>query len=339
MNWESEAASRLPHLLRTMLRAPVDILRRDTDGFEVDLAFSVGDWVLLFEIKGSDDIATLTRAAAQITPASRGQELGVIAVPYMGPKARAWAEANGVSWVDLSGNADIRGDGLCIVVAGNKNRYASRGRPSNPFTPRYSRVSRALLAHADRWWKQVELADEVGLPSGTVSKVIQRLDALELIERNEARELRARAPSVLLDSWAQRYRFADQAVRGYHLTARSGEEALRDLAERMTDARMRFAATGLSAAWLYTAFAGFRLNTFIVERHPVEPEALGLRPVECGANVWLVVPRDDGAFYAKVEQVTWCAHPVQVYLDLAAHPERAPEAASELRAQCLSWRA
>jgi hypothetical protein len=32
-----------------------------------------------------------------------------------------------------------------------------------------------------------------------------------------------------------------------------------------------------------------------------------------------------------------CVHPVQAYLDLAAHPERAAEAADEVRAQLLTW--
>jgi hypothetical protein len=31
-------------------------------------------------------------------------------------------------------------------------------------------------------------------------------------------------------------------------------------------------------------------------------------------------------------------HPVQAYLDLAAHPERAKEAADELRSRFMSWR-
>jgi hypothetical protein len=321
-------------MLEGWLHAPVEVLSEAPR--EVDLALRSGERTLLVEVKGSDDIATLERAAANL---ARSGGVGVVAVPYMGPKAREWATDRGVSWVDLSGNAEIRDGDLCIIVAGNSNRYSSAGRPSNAFTPRYARVSRALLAHPDRWWKQAEIADEVGLPSGTVSKVVQRLDGLELLERNDADALRARAPSLLLDSWAQRYRFADHAVRRYHLAARSGEEGLRTIAERLGDRRGRFAATGLSAAWLYTAFAGFRLNTFFVEQHPSDPEALGLRPVERGENVWLVVPRDDGVFYAASEQATWCAHPAQVYLDLAFHPERAKEAAQELRTRLLTWRA
>ncbi len=299
-----------------------------------------GDRLIVVEVKGSDDVATLERAAAQVENYIGHQKgIGIVAVPYMGPKARTWAEKAGVSWADLSGNADIRGEGLCIVVSGQKNRYASPGRPSNPFTPRFSRVSRALLKEADRWWRQADIASKVGLPSGTVSKVVQRLDALELIERNASDEIRARAPSVLLDSWVQRYRFDHHILRRYHIVARSGVEALAALAEALTLREVKFAATGLSAAWHYTAFADFRLNTFLVDQHPLEPEALGLRPVERGENVWLLVPQDEGAFYGRAQQGIWCAHPVQVYLDLLSHPERAIDAARELRHQWMTWRA
>ena len=288
MNWEREAASRLPGLLESWLRSPAEPVTAPLEAGqlqEVDFAVTVAGRLFVCEVKARDDVATLERAARHV----QGFEVGadavrLIAVPFMGPKARKWAAEHGVSWVDLSGNTDIHADSLHIVVSGEKNRYASPGRPSNPFTTRYSRVSRALLAKADRWWKQVDLAEELDLPSGTVSKVVQHLDALELLERNDDNELRARAPSLLLDSWAQRYRFGDHALRRYHVTARSGSEALQGLADRLAGQKLRWAATGLSAAWLYTAFAGFRLNTFLIEQHPADPEELGLRPVERGGR-------------------------------------------------------
>jgi hypothetical protein len=339
MDWEREAASKLPGLLGAWLLQRVQRVEDELVRPEIDLELRAGDRRFVVEVKGSDDIATLDRAAAQLARQTTEPAVGLVVVPYMGPKARDWASQNRVSWVDLSGNAEIRAPDLCIVVSGEKNRYTSRGRPSNPFTARYSRVGRALLAHADRWWKQSEIAEEVHLPTGTVSKVIQRLDSLHLLERNAHAALRARAPSLLLDSWAQRYHFEDHTIRRYHLPARSGEDALRSLSERLDGQHTRFAATGLSGAWLYNAFAGFRLNTFYVDEHPSDPESLGLRPAERGENVWLVVPHDEGVFYERAHHGTWCAHPVQVYLDLAHLPERAKEAAAELRARRLTWRA
>ncbi|MGM0578383.1 MAG: hypothetical protein ACQEXJ_21845, partial [Myxococcota bacterium] len=100
-----------------------------------------------------------------------------------------------------------------------------------------------------------------------------------------------------------------------------------------------WAATGLSAAWLWTRHADHRLVTFFTSVPVRDPESLGLRPVEKGENVWLVVPRDEGVFYAAEEiEGVRCVQPVQAYLDLLGHPERADEAASALRTDLLGWR-
>jgi hypothetical protein len=67
-------------------------------------------------------------------------------------------------------------------------------------------------------------------------------------------------------------------------------------------------------------------------------EAVGWREVTEGANLWLVLPNDKGVFQGAVEnEGILCVHPVQVYVDLKDHPERAIDAAEELRARCLAW--
>jgi len=61
-------------------------------------------------------------------------------------------------------------------------------------------------------------------------------------------------------------------------------------------------------------------------------ERLGFREGERGANLWLVIPKDEGVFQGSCERdEILCVHPLQAYLDLKAHPERAAEAAVRLR--------
>lgn len=337
MDWQSEATAHLSRVLEKWLRAPV--MAGPGPG-DVDLALQVGGRRVLVEVKGSDDIPTLSRAADRLARHARAKDLALVVVPYMGPGAQQWAAEHKVSWVDLSGNADVVDDGLFVTISGKKNRFASRGRPSNPFTPRYSRVSRALLADPYQWWRQVDLAATVHLPQGTVSKVVRQLHELGLLERNEQNALRAKSESALFESWRQRYRFTDHTLHRYHLAVRSGEAGLRRLSDELRKAQVKYAATGLSAAWLYTRHADFRLNTFYVMRPPNDPEALGLRPVESGENVWLVVPNDLTGVLYKLDpdkDGVRCVHPVQVLLDLVFQPERAPEAAESVR-ELLKWR-
>lgn len=341
--WLREAVSRLPPLLGEWLDIPREAITTELptdDG--VDLILRAPSRRLLVQVKGTDNVANLERAQAQLTayPHRSGADVEVMAVPFMGPKARAWAQDHRLSWMDLSGNADIRAGDLRIKLAGEPNKFAHSGRPSSAFTPTFSRVSRALLVDANRWWKQRELAAAVALPTGTVSKAVQRLVAEDLIAENEAGQIRARDPSLLLAAWAQRYEFRQHELRRYHAVGRSGPSILKDVAGKLADGPSRWAATGLSAAWMYTQFADFRINTFYLESFPTDPEALGLRPVDKGENVWLVVPRDEGVFYgADVGRDVRCVCPVQVYLDLLSHPERASEAATSLlRSPWLTWR-
>jgi hypothetical protein len=65
---------------------------------------------------------------------------------------------------------------------------------------------------------------------------------------------------------------------------------------------------------------------------------LGFREEARGPNVWIVIPKDEGVFQGvkQVENIS-CVHPVQVYLDLFGHPERAKEAAENIRHELLKW--
>ena len=125
-----------------------------------------------------------------------------------------------------------------------------------------------------------------------------------------------------------------------HIAARSSNEILQKIADLLLKEDIKHAATGLSGAWLYSKFAGFRIVTFYIEEQPSRDlfKFLKFREEESGSNVWFVMPKDEGVFHGskKVESIS-CAHPVQVYLDLFGHPERAMEAADDLRKKYLTW--
>ena len=89
-----------------------------------------------------------------------------------------------------------------------------------------------------------------------------------------------------------------------------------------------------------TGFAGFRLVTLYWKQAlaPEDFDEIGFRDEEPGANVLFVVPNDEGVFDgASLHEQVRCVHPVQAYLDLKAQPERAAEAAQELRKRLLAW--
>jgi len=310
-------------------------------GAEADAKIRVGERTFLVQWRSSGDAAAIGSALRQLRPCQERiskDVLVILAMPYMGEAGQRACEEAGISWLDLAGNAHLDSPGLRIHIRGHPNPFTRKGRPSSPFAPKSSRISRWLLMHPTEFVAQRKLARLTDVGEGYTSRIVRRLEEKELIERNASAEVRARDPDLLLDAWAEDYDFqANHFLRG-HVAVRSGEELLQRVPKALPGGRQQYAATGLGGAWLLTHFAAFRMVTFYVSSFPSTAALtrVGFREEERGANLWWVVPKDEGVFQgsAGIEGVP-CVHPVQVWLDLQGHPERAPEAADFLRGQCL----
>jgi hypothetical protein len=147
-------------------------------------------------------------------------------------------------------------------------------------------------------------------------------------------------PALALDAWVEAYDFWKHEVLQGHVAVRTPDELIARIAQVSKTAPRPWALTGLAAAWHLTRTAMFRQTTVLVGERPSEAwlSALGFSEEPRGANVWIVRPADAAVFQGmrRVEGVP-CVHPLQAYLDLKAHPERAAEAAAELRRQHLNW--
>lgn len=297
----------------------------------------------------------------------------VVVVPYMTEAARRACAAAGASWFDLSGNAHIVAAGLRVIVGGLPDRFRTPGRPASIFAPKSARVVRLLLEHPERVFTQREIARAAGMSEGFVSRIVARLEADKYVVRagvdgeGDGRgsgfgfgsasgagdgdgsggshrgkaPIRVRDASLLLDAWHDEYRFDKHILIAGHVAARSGDALAHLVSDVLVAAKVNHAATGLAAAWFLTHFAAFRIATFFVEAEPSSEvmKTLGFRADARGANLWFVVPNDAGVFLgADDRDEVRCVHPVQAYLDLKGHPERAPEAAEHLRAELPNWK-
>lgn len=285
--------------------------------------------------------ATAEQAKEHASRLRRKTVVPLVAVPFMGEVGRKTCEDAGVAWIDLSGNARIIAPGIRVIVEGKPNRFKTAGRPRNLFAPKSSRIIRWLLINAGKYLTQREITRATGLDEGMVSRLVARLTADEYLIRDEQGGVRAKSPELLLDAWREADEFSKHTVHRGHVAARSGDLLLRLVVDTLTERGHEHAATGLAAAWAMTRFASFRITTVYLPTDPSPEliEQLGFRADERGANLWLVVPRDPGVFQGAVDKDgIRCVHPVQVYVDLKAHPERASEAAERLRAELLTWK-
>ena len=306
-----------------------------------DALVAAGEHTFVLECKNSGSLGPVSMAVSQLFQAPRhfpGPVVPLLAVPYMGETARAYCEKNGVAWLDLSGNGRIVAPGMFYQEIGHPNRFTRPGRPESAFGPKGSRIARQLLMDLETPVRQRDLATSTGLNEGHVSRIMGKLADTGLVQRGD-NGIRVVDADLLLDAWHEEYRFGRHTVITGHVAARSGDALTRSLVTTLSEMEVPHAATGLSAAWLWTRYAGFRLATVYMADIPSDGlmADLGFREEPRGANTWLVVPNDEGVFHgaSRVDGVR-CVHPVQAYLDLKDHPERASEAADELRSQLLS---
>ncbi len=340
---EREALHRLPSILSDLLDAPKPLVSGSAGAdHRIDATvtdFADHDWV--FEVKSSSAPGVVSRAADQLfaflSKHASANAIPTLVVPYMTAAGARTARERALNWIDLSGNAHIRGDRLYISREGRPNAFPARGRPASAFAPVSARVARELLADPARWWRQKDLSTVTGLDDGRISKIVRRLDDDLLLER-QGLELRPANPDLLLDAWADAYRFDRHDIVLGHASG-GGIELARTLSERLTSLGISHALTGLPAAWLLDRFASFRLTTIYVEGDPRDAaERLELRPSPRGANVQLVGPDDPGVVAGRqeIDGVPVVAA-AQAYLDLLTLPERAREAAQHLRSEGLLW--
>ena len=67
-------------------------------------------------------------------------------------------------------------------------------------------------------------------------------------------------------------------------------------------------------------------------------EKLGFKQNERGANTWVIIPNDT-QIMSSIENLSAipCVTPIQIYLDLKGHPERASDTAKEVL-NYMPWR-
>ncbi|HVA99670.1 MAG TPA: type IV toxin-antitoxin system AbiEi family antitoxin [Acidimicrobiales bacterium] len=335
---EREVRQRLPRLLAELLDDESVIVEPAERDQRVDFVALDGRghrW--LVEVKNSGGPGQIADAAQQLRALKDKHAISLLVVPFMSSAGAEVAEREQLNWIDLSGNGHVRAADLYLWVQGRPNELRTKGRPSSPFAPKSARIARTLLLAPERWWRQKDLVHATGLDDGNVSRVVRRLEEEMLLERRGL-ELRPRDPNVLLDAWAQDYRFDGHDILTGHLSG-SGIDLSSKISGQLHGLGVHHAFTGLAAAWAFDRFAQFRLSTVYIDTDPREvAEQLGMRPDTRGANVQIVGPNDSGVFAAEADHDgIRCVAPVQIYLDLLHLPERSAEAAQHLRSLHLRW--
>lgn len=252
-------------------------------------------------------------------------------------------------WLDLCGNAYLdyhlqtnhSQKNLHIHVINRENIFLQKGRNRDLFSTKKSRIARWFLQNPHEQIRQRELAQILSLDEGFVSKSIREYIDQNYLDKNENKQLFLINPQSLLEDWEHAYHFSDHQRIVGQISSRSTEISQQRLLMFLQQHNIKYAFTGLAGAWFVSPHAQYKTISLYVDPmipHHVLSE-LGYffdddkKPLSAG-NIWILQPDDPWILDQSrlmTEQNIFYMHPIQIYLDLGAHPERAKEAKLQIR--------
>lgn len=313
------------------------VSRKAGDSWSPDLKLKVKhgrkEYLLLIEVKSSGEPRMISRAAGQISTWNNTiSGYPVLVVPFISSRGRELCKELGLGFVDLSGNAYLKFNGILIERWGKESIVKEKRVQKRLFTTKSTWIIRKILSEPKREWKFDELAEEAGVSLGMAYKAVNKLISEGFVEkkRNAISLLKA---DELLDAWAEIYKFENQSITGYYCPFKEQEKIL--LALKNVPAE-EYALTLGSAASMVAPYVRSTDVYLYVEESELIMEALNLKPVEFGGNVYLITPADEGVLFdtQKFEKLSLVSN-IQLYLDLYNYPMRGREQAEHLREQVL----
>lgn len=314
---------------------------------------------LIVHIKNSEtEVHILVEAKGRITPQTAlavcnqlartsGDAIRLLYAPVISPRVDQIAKEHGIGFVDGAGNCRIRSatGNLHIERRGLQGSKRSPQAANDPFSPKSSRIVRAMLSEPARDWRVRQLAEHVSVDVslGLVSKVKRKLIEEGFVIEWK-RRLYVRDPIGLLNAWTEKYRGPTEQIPFF--VRGDSDAAEKAVSQWCEDNSMSCRLAGFSAAWRLAPEVRYHVAQVYVEASGFASGLLnllqkyGAKRVDSGANLMLWKPFDRSALAfapdqpdpLKKEKTT---SPIQTYLDLKTLAGRGEEAADALYSRWL----
>lgn len=304
------------------------------------LRFSRDEKLLLVEIKDSGQPKIARQAVNQIRSylAKFPDSYGVYFAPYISPQSAAICKAEGIGYADLAGNCYLSFSQVYIRRDDWPNPIKQKRGLRSLYAPKAARILRVMLVMIGtrRRWRVEALAEAAGVSLGQVSNVKKRLVDREWVQ-SDADGFWLGAPKDLLQEWSKNYTYRHHAVHDFY-SLKNAADVEADLANYCEQTGIRYALTGFSAAARLAPSVRYqRAMAYVSDDLEGLTQKLGLKKVESGANLSILIPTDDGVFYGARTAIDGIqvVSPIQVYLDLKAYRGRGDEAAQAVLEQVI----
>lgn len=265
-------------------------------------------------------------------------DAAMLVAPFVSPTTRNQLEQHGLGWFDNTGNLRLRIDRPAVFI----DRV---GADRSGFRDPADRQLKSLRGPAAA--KVVLELCEVGPPVGvrelahraqvgaaTSARVLELLDREALVSRNDDGVVVSVHKRQLVERWALDYK----VMTSNEVVAALDPRGLNHALDKVAAVDDGVTVTGSAAARAYLPEDMTPVSPLVsLILYAVNPMSLmtdlGLRPVDRGANVFVMRPYDDVVHAkARFAQGIRCAPPAQVVADLMTGPGRSSEEAEQLLA-------
>ena len=298
----------------------------------VEVAGPRGIQLMILEVKRSGEPRFAREAVNQLLRVSQiyPAAYGIFVAPYITSKAAEICSAEGIGYIDLSGNCMLCFGTIFIQREGQPNKYAEKRDLRTLYSPKATRVLRVFLIAPRKTWKITELSDEASVSLGLASNVKKLLENREWMKA-ERNGFYLSQPEELLAEWKENYSFRRNELRDFY-SLQTPAQIEADLADVCSKQESRYALTSFSAAARFAPSVPYQRVFVYIEKEMDEiASKLKLKTVESGANVTLLIPYDDSVFYGNKEfEGIRITSAIQAYLDLIGFRGRGEEAAQTL---------
>ncbi|MGQ0695430.1 MAG: hypothetical protein ACT4OL_07630, partial [Nitrospiraceae bacterium] len=254
---------------------------------------------VICEVKSVGEPRYLAQAITSLTRATQKNSrlYPLVVAPYISPEGRRLCREAKVGYLDLTGNAFLRFDGVLIDRASPKPPPRAKARLRRLFAPKSSRIIRVLLEQPGDKWTLARLAEEATVSLRTTHLVINALEEKAFVEKRRG-AITLQKPGELLDLWAQNYSVDKHRQHAFYTFVRSpGDLAAKLCAHAMSKKEAVGLTLHSGAAFVAPFVRSPDVHAYFVGDRERLVKALDLRPVESGGTVHLLEPYDEGVFY------------------------------------------
>ncbi|MGI8729923.1 MAG: type IV toxin-antitoxin system AbiEi family antitoxin [Solirubrobacteraceae bacterium] len=280
------------------------------------------------------DVEQLLPGLARSLRALAGFVPLLVVAPWLSPRTQELLEAEGLNFLDLTGNALVKLDNPAVFVQAAGATRNPAPPPRGPASIRGAKAARLVrvLADARPPYGVRELAVAAGLTAGYVSRLLDALDRDALIDRGRRGVVDAVDVPALLRAWADGYDVFKRENVSTFAAPNGAAAALGQLADLPT----RAAVTGSFAAVRLAPVAAPSMLVVYCDDTAATAQVLGLLVADEGANVTLLRPFDEvvWARATTADGVAFAA-PSQVVVDCLSGNGRMPAEGDAL----LDWMA